>query len=56
MIDYTDKAKQIVAHVNNIKQRNELKTYEDRQDYNYTSYAWALKILKGSNNEQFSKG
>ncbi|HCB9836001.1 TPA: hypothetical protein M2Q89_000709 [Escherichia coli] len=46
MFDSIEKANAIIANAVRIKERNKDKAYDDRQDYNYTSYAWAIKILR----------
>ncbi|EJH8053303.1 hypothetical protein NF324_002189 [Salmonella enterica] len=48
-MDKIAKAKQIVAHVEKIQARNasipQNYPHDERRDYNYTSYAWALNVL-----------
>lgn len=50
-MDKIAKAKQIVAFVERVKEQNRLieqiYPHDNRRDYNYTSYAWALNVLKG---------
>lgn len=50
MFNQLEKAKQIINHVEKIQAKNALieqnYPHDERRDYNYTSYAWALKILK----------
>ncbi|WP_407732514.1 hypothetical protein ACJJVG_08805 [Pseudocitrobacter faecalis] len=40
------KARGIIAYSEKIQSRNKDKAYEDRQDFNYTSYAWAVRMVK----------
>ncbi|MFQ3396444.1 hypothetical protein P9477_23620 [Enterobacter mori] len=46
MFNTIEKAKAIIVNAERIKDRNKDKAYDDRQDYNYTSYAWAIKTLR----------
>lgn len=50
-----DKARQIIANAEKIQARNsgieQNYPHDDRRDYNYTSYAWAVNVLRDHAND-----